>query len=81
MKWVVSANKGRAELDSLYREIYIKGSRDYRSALDQEIRAYTEKEGMMYIRDDDQHRSPFGEPPVVCSYFYHEEVRKSAKKR
>ncbi len=31
-------------------------------------------------RDDDLHRSPFGKPRVVCNYFYHEEVRKSAKK-
>ncbi|MBQ4257359.1 MAG: radical SAM protein [Oscillospiraceae bacterium] len=68
------------ELDGLYREIYGKGDRGYWTALDEEIRAYTEREGMMYTRDDDQHRSPFGEPPVVCSYFYHEQVRKSAKK-
>ena len=68
------------ELDDLYHEIYIKKSRDYWSALDQEIRAYTAKEGMLYLRDDDQHRASFGEPPVVCNYFYHEEVRKSAKR-
>ena len=36
---------------------------------------------MLYIRDDDQHRAPFGEPPVVCNYFYHEEITKSAKKK
>ena len=35
---------------------------------------------MPYLRDDDQHRSEFGEPPVVVNYFYHEEVKKSAKK-
>ena len=68
------------ELDELYREIYTKKSRAYWTALDQQIREYTAREGMLYIRDDDQHRSPFGEPPVVCNYFYHEEVRKSAKK-
>ncbi len=68
------------ELDELYREIYTKKSRDYWTALDQEIREYTAKEGMLYIRDDDQHRSAFGEPPVVCNYFYHEEITKSAKK-
>lgn len=68
------------ELDGLYHEIYTGGSREYWVALDRELRAYTEKEGMLYIRDDDQHRSPFGEPPVVCNYFYHEEVRKSAKR-
>ena len=42
---------------------------------------YAGKEGMLYIRDDDQHRAPFGEPPVVCNYFYHEEITKSAKKK
>ena len=69
------------ELDGLYHEIYTKKSRAYWTALDQEIREYTAREGMLYLRDDDQHRSPFGEPPVVCNYFYHEEVRKSAKKQ
>jgi len=68
------------ELDGLYHEIYTKGSRDYWISLDGEIREYTKKEGMLYIRDDDQRRSPFGETPVVCNYFYHEEVRNSAKK-
>lgn len=36
---------------------------------------------MLYLCDDDQHRSQFGEPPVVCNYFYHEEITKSAKKK
>jgi hypothetical protein len=35
---------------------------------------------MIYLRDDDSMRAAFGEKPVVCNYFYHEEVRKSAKK-
>ena len=35
---------------------------------------------MIYVRDDDTRRSAFGEPPVVANYFYHEEVKKSAKK-
>ena len=68
------------ELDALYDDIYAKKSRAYWTALDQEIREYTAKEGMLYIRDDDQHRAPFGEPPVVCNYFYHEEITKSAKR-
>ena len=69
------------ELDGLYQEIYAKKRRDYWEALDQEIRAYAAREGMEYTRDDDLHRAPFGEPPVVCNYFYHEEITKSAKKR
>lgn len=67
------------ELDGLYHEIYTKGSRDYWNALDEAMRDYTAAEGMPYLRDDDQHRSAFGDPPVVVNYFYHEEVKKSAK--
>ena len=61
------------EPDELYKEIYTKKSRACWEALDQEIRAYTAKEGMLCTRDDDLHRSPFGKPPVVCNYFYHDE--------
>lgn len=67
------------DLDGLYRDIYTRKRRDYWEALDREIRAYATREGMPYLRDDDQHRAPFGEPPVVCNYFYHEEITKSAK--
>jgi DNA repair photolyase len=76
-EWI---HENRPGLDELYYEIYNKKSRDYWTALDQRIREYTEKEGMPYLRDDDQHRSDFGDPPVVVNYFYHEEVKKSAKK-
>ena len=68
------------ELDGLYHDIYTKKSRAYWTDLDQKIREYTAREGMLYIRDDDRHRAPFGEPPVVCNYFYHEEITKSAKR-
>ena len=68
------------QLLDLYDEIYNKKSRRYWQELDVEIRAYTARQGMLYLRDDDSKRADFGEPPVVCNYFYHEEVRKSAKK-
>ena len=68
------------ELDSLYSEIYSGRSRTYWTALDEEMRNYTAGEGMPYLRDNDQHRSEFGAPPVVVNYFYHEEVKKSAKR-
>ena len=45
-----------------------------------QVDEYTAQEGMPYLRGNDQHRSLFGEPPVVVNYFYHEEVKKSAKK-
>lgn len=78
LDWI---HENRPELDGLYREIYSKKSRDYWRELDQEIRAYCETQGMSYLRDDDQHRAAFGDPPVVVNYFFHEEVKKSAKKR
>ena len=76
-EWI---HENHPELDELYYEIYNKKSRDYWTALDQKMRKYTEKENMPYLHDNDQHRSAFGEPPVVVNYFYHEEVKKSAKK-
>lgn len=68
------------ELDGLYQEIYSKRSRAYWTELDEKVREYTAREGMPYLRDSDQYRSDFGEPPVVVNYFFHEEVKKSAKK-
>ena len=77
LAWI---HENHPELDELYHAIYTGGSREYWTELDQKMREYTAKENMPYLRDDDQHGSPFGEPPVVVNYFYHEEVRKSAKK-
>lgn len=77
LKWI---HENHPELDELYDQIYNKGSREYWNKLDEKMREYTKKEGMLYLRDDDNHRANFGEPPVVINYFYHEEVKKSAKK-
>jgi len=62
------------ELDDLYHAIYSKGDRTYWSELDQKMREFTAGAEMPYLRDDDQHRAAFGQPPVVVNYFFHEEV-------
>ena len=77
LEWI---HEHHPELDGLYREIYSNGRREYWTALDQEIRGYTEANGMPYLRDDDQHRAASGDPPAVVNYFYHEEIKKSAKR-
>ena len=77
LEWV---HAHHPELDDLYHEIYSKGKRDYWSKLDAELRAYAAAEGFPYVRDDDSKRSAFGELPIIANYFYHEEVKKSAKK-
>lgn len=68
------------ELAPLYEEIYVKGKRDYWEGLDAELRTYTEASDLPYVRDDDTLKRPFDAPPVVVNFFYHEEVRKSAKR-
>ncbi|MDE6372995.1 MAG: radical SAM protein [Clostridia bacterium] len=68
------------DLVPLYHAIYSKNDRTYWRELDAEIREFCKAENLTYVRDDDSVSSPFGEPPVVANYFFHEEVKKSAKK-
>lgn len=70
----------RPELGPLYDAIYQKGDRTYWRELDAEVRAYAEREGLEYVRDDDTMRRPFDAPPAIVNYFFHEEIKKSAKK-
>lgn len=67
------------ELDALYKQIYSKGDRTYWSELDQTIREYTSSNGFRYVRNDDSIRAKHGERPIVCNYFYHETIVKSAQ--
>ena len=64
----------------LYREIYTDGSRLYWETLDRIIRTCAEKSGLEYMWDDDSMEKPFDAPPVIVNFFYHEEIKKSAKK-
>lgn len=69
------------ELMPLYEEIYSRRSRLYWEALDADLKEYAKKNGLPYVRDDDSMKRPFDAPPVIVNYFYHEEVKKSARKR
>ena len=64
----------------LYEEIYSQGSRQYWEALDAQMRDYAKRNGLDYRRDDDSMKNPFDAPPVIVNFFYHEEIKKSAKK-
>ena len=68
------------ELYPLYEEIYIQGSRTYWEALDERVRAYAMQNSLEYVRDDNTINKPFDEPPIIVNFFYHEEIKKSAKK-
>ena len=78
LQWV---HEHRPDLDDLYREIYTKGNRMYWSMLNDELRIYCENNGFRYVRNYDTVRSKHGELPVVCNYFYHETIVKSAQKK
>ena len=69
------------KLTSLYEDIYNNGDRTYWEALNKELKKYAKEENMLYVRDDDSKWADFGKSPVIVNYFYHEEVRQSAKKK
>ena len=68
------------DLLPLYEEIYVHKSRIYWEALDEAIRSYASNNGFEYIRDDDSMKKPFDVLPTIVNFFYHEEIKKSAKK-
>lgn len=63
----------------LYREIYTHGSRAYWEWLDGELQTFAKQIGLEYVTNDDTLRRPFDSPPVIVNYFYHGEIKKSAK--
>ena len=64
----------------IYEEIYLHGSRLYWEELDKVLQSYSDSIGLPYVRDDDSMQRAFDEPPVIVNFFYHEEIKKSAKK-
>ena len=65
---------------SLYREIYHNGNRRYWELLDAKLKNYTAEIGLDYVTNDDSIKRPLDAPPVVVNYFYHEQIKKSARK-
>lgn len=63
----------------LYQEIYHRGSRSYWEALDTELKEYAAEIGLDYVTNDDSISRPFNAPPVIVNYFYHSEIKKSAR--
>lgn len=67
-------------LTPMYREIYHHGNRAYWEMLDAQLRAYTAEIGLDYLTNDDSMTRPFDAPPAVVNYFYHEQIKRSARK-
>lgn len=64
----------------LYQEIYHRKNLSYWEMLDAKLKAFTAKIGLDYVTNDDSIQRPFDAPPVVVNYFYHDQIKKSAKK-
>lgn len=69
------------QLLPLYREIYHKGNRTYWEFLDVELKRYAAEIGLDYVTNDDSMKRPFDAPPVIVNYFYHEQIKKSAREK
>ncbi len=69
------------KLVPLYDAIYRRKDKSYWSELDSQMKEFCQKEGLLYVRNDDSIKRPFNEPPVVVNYFFHEEIIPSANKR
>lgn len=68
------------KLYPLYDEIYNKNNRSYWQRLDGELREFAESIGLDYVTNDDSMTRDFSAPPVIVNYFYHEQIKKSARK-
>lgn len=68
------------QLLPLYREIYTNGNRSYWEALDTKLKTFARESGLDYVTNDDSMQRPFDAPPVIVNYFYHEQIKKSARR-
>lgn len=64
----------------LYRDIYTRGDNGYWQTLDAELQAFAEEQGLEYKTNDDSFSRSFDAPPVLVNYFYHSQIKKSARK-
>lgn len=64
----------------LYQDIYSRGNRSYWETLATELKEYASEIGLEYVTNDDSISRPFKAPPVIVNYFYHSEIKKSARK-
>lgn len=71
----------RPGLLPLYRDIYDRRDRTYWHMLDENVREYAQREGMLYVIDKEPFMQSADGSPVIINYFYHSEIKQSAKKK
>lgn len=69
------------QLLPLYREIYNQNNMTYWKILDQKTAEYAAEHGFMYVIDEEPFlRNPTGNP-IIINYFYHSQIKQSAKEK
>ncbi len=68
------------QLFPLYHEIYDCKDLSFWITLDKECKAFADETGLDYVTNDDSRHKGFNAPPVIVNYFYHEQIKKSARK-
>lgn len=68
------------QLYPLYHEIYDCKDRSYWIALDKECKTFAAEIQLDYVTNDDSMKREFNSPPMIVNYFYHEQIKKSARK-
>ncbi len=64
----------------LYKEIYKHKKREHWIDLDKQMEGYAVENGYMYLIDKEPFQENPSGKPIIINYFYHEEIRQSAKK-
>lgn len=65
----------------LYKEIYNHGNFTYWENLSDSIQSYARKNKLQYVINSDNIDKPFTEPPTIVNFFYHNQIKKSARKK
>ena len=69
------------ELNDLYNKIYTKKDMSYWERLDKKVQEYANKNGFMYVIDEEPFlKNPTGKP-IIINYFYHEKIRQLSKNK
>lgn len=69
------------ELNDLYNKIYTKKDMSYWERLDKKVKEYANKNGFMYVIDEEPFlKNPTGKP-IIINYFYHEKIRQLSKNK
>ena len=69
------------ELNDLYNKIYTKKDMSYWEGLDKKVQEYADKNGFMYVIDEEPFlKNPTGKP-IIINYFYHEKIRRLSKNK